>query len=125
VSPSIEERLTEIFGQLLQGASPLRSQVVYNIQQFTLSTIANNIILKRINQELLKRQKKERISKTRAAYRKARVLLVVEAQKKNNKKLQKEQEEKRVKERKAALQGVITFTKKVWKELPMDYSVFI
>ena len=98
---------------------------MHNIRQFTLSTVADNTILKRTNQELLKRQKKERINKTRAAYGKARVLLVAEAQKKNEEKLQKEQEEKRVKERKAALRGVITFAKKVWKELPMDYSVFI
>ena len=47
----------------------------------------------------------------------------MEAQKKNDEKLQKEQEEKRVKERKAALRGVITFAKKVWKELPMDFRV--
>ena len=125
MSPSVEERLTEIFKQLLQNVSPLHSQVVYNIQQFTLSIVANNTILKQTNQELLKRQKKEHYNKTKAAYRKARVLSVVEAQKKNNEKLQKEQKEKRVKERKAALQGVITFAKKVWKELPMDYSVFM
>ena len=86
---------------------------------------ANNIILKRTNQELLKRQKKEHYNKTRAAYKKVRVLSVAETQKKNDEKLQKEQEEKRVKERKAALRGVITFAKKVWKELPMDYSVFM
>ena len=98
---------------------------MHNIQQFTLSTVADNTILKRTNQELLERQKKERYSKTKAAYGKARVLSVAEAQKKNDEKLQKEQEEKRVKERKAALRGVITFAKKVWKELPMDYSVFI
>ena len=98
---------------------------MHNIWQFTLSTVADNIILKQINQELLKRQKKERCNKTRAAYGKAQVLLIAEVQKKNDKKLQKEQEEKRVKERKAALQGVITFAKKVWKELPMDYSVFM
>ena len=52
--------------------------------------VANNIILKQTNQELLKRQKKERYNKTRAAYRKARVLSVAEAQKKNDEKLQKE-----------------------------------
>ena len=49
----------------------------------------------------------------------------MEVQKKNDEKLQKEQKEKRVKEKKAVLQGVITFAKKVWKELLMDYSVFI
>ena len=54
-------------------------------------------ILKRTNRELLKRQKKERYSKTKAAYGKARILSVAEAQKKNDEKLQKEQEEKRVK----------------------------
>ena len=74
-----------------------------NIQQFILSIVADNIILKQTNQELLKRQKKERCNKTRAAYRKVQVLSVAEAQKKNDEKLQKEQEEKRVKERKAAL----------------------
>ena len=76
---------------------------MHNIQQFILSTVANNIILKRTNQELFKRQKKERCNKTRAAYGKAWVLLVTEVQKKNDEKLQKEQEEKRVKERKAIL----------------------
>ena len=79
MSPSIEERLTEIFGQLLQDASPLRSQVVHNIRQFTLSTVADNTLLKRTNQELLERQKKERCNKTRAAYGKVRVLSVAEA----------------------------------------------
>ena len=103
MSPSVEERLTEIFRQLLQDVLPLHSQVVYNIRQFTLSMVADNIILKWINQELFKRQKKERYNKTRAAYRKTQVLSVAEAQKKNDEKLQKEQEEKRVKERKAAL----------------------
>ena len=87
--------------------------------------VADNTILKQTNQELFKRQKKERYNKTRAAYRKAQVLSVAEAQKKNNEKLQKEQEKKRVKKRKAALWGVITFAKKVWKELLMDYSVFM
>ena len=65
--------------------------------------VADNTILKQTNQELFKRQKKEHYNKTKAAYRKARVLSVVEAQKKNNEKLQKEQKEKRVKERKVAL----------------------
>jgi hypothetical protein len=51
---------------------------MYNIRQFILSIVADNIILKRTNQELLKRQKKERCNKTRAAYRKARVLSVAE-----------------------------------------------
>ena len=37
--------------------------------------------------DILKRQKKERYSKTKATYRKARVLLVAEAQKKNKEKL--------------------------------------
>ena len=60
---------------------------MHNIQQFILSTVANNTILKQTNQELLKRQKKERYSKTKAAYGKARVLLVAEAQKKNDEKL--------------------------------------
>ena len=87
--------------------------------------VANNIILKQANQELLERQKKERCNKTRAAYKKVRVLSVAETQKKNDEKLQKEQEEKRVKERKTALQEAITFKKKVWKELLMDYSVFM
>jgi hypothetical protein len=49
MSPSIEEKLTAIFGQLLQGTSPFYSKVIYNIQQFTLSTVADNIILKRTN----------------------------------------------------------------------------
>ena len=71
MSHSVEERLTEIFKQLLQDASPLHSQVVRNIQQFTLSTVADNIILKQTNQELLERQKKERYNKTKAAYGKA------------------------------------------------------
>ena len=55
MSPSVEERLTEIFKQLLQDALPLHSQVVRNIQQFILSMVADNTILKQINQELLKR----------------------------------------------------------------------
>jgi len=50
---------------------------------------------------------------------------MAKAQKKNKEKLQKEQEEATAKERRAALRGVITFAKKVWKELPMDYSVFM
>ena len=83
------------------------------------------MILKQTNQELFKRQKKERYNKTKAAYRKARVLSVAEAQNQNDEKLQKEQEEKRLKETKAALRGVITFVKKVWKKLLIDYSVFI
>ena len=49
MSPSIEEKLTAIFGQLLQGVLPFYSKAIYNIQQFTLSTVANNIILKRTN----------------------------------------------------------------------------
>ena len=125
MSPSVEEKLTAIFGQLLQGASPFHSKAIHNIQQFTLRTVADNIILKRTNQELLEKQKKQRHNNTKAAYGKARVLSVAEAQKKNKEKLQKEQEEATAKERRAALRGVITFAKKVWKELPMDYSVFM
>ena len=45
MSPSIEERLIVIFRQLLQNALPFYFKVIYNIQQFILSTIANNIIL--------------------------------------------------------------------------------
>ena len=47
---------------------------------------------------------------------------VAEAQKKNEEMLQKE--EKRAKERKATLRGVITFAKKVWKELPIQDDIF-
>jgi hypothetical protein len=93
---------------------------MHNIKQFALNTVANNTILKRINRELLKKQRKQRCSKTKATYGKARVLSVAEARNKNKEKLQKEQAEAIVRERKAALRGVITFAKKAWKEPPMD-----
>ena len=46
MSPSVKQKLTAIFGQLLQSTLPFHSKVIYNIQQFTLSTVANNTILK-------------------------------------------------------------------------------
>ena len=87
MSPSIEERLTAIFRQLLQSASPFHSKVIHNIQQFTLSTIANNTILKRTNQKLFEKQKKQRYNKTKAAYGKAQILSMAKAQKINKEKL--------------------------------------
>ena len=46
MSPSIEEKFTEIFRQLLQDVLPLHSQIIYNIRQFILSIVADNTILK-------------------------------------------------------------------------------
>lgn len=80
---------------------------------------------KRTNKELLEKQRQQRRKNTKTTYGKARVLSVAEAQKRTAERARKEQEASTEKERKAALRGVITFAKKVWKELLMDYSVFM
>jgi hypothetical protein len=72
----------------------------------------------------MEKQKRQRYSKEKTLYRKARVLSVEEALKKLQQKEQKEQEEAAQKERRGALRGVITFAKKVWKELPMQDDIF-
>jgi len=75
--------------------------------------------------ELIEKQKRQRKAQGKTSYGKARVLSVREALQKNQEREQKEQVEAAQKERRIALQGVIGFAKKVWKELPIQDDLFV
>lgn len=68
---------------------------------------------------MLKKQKVDRGAQTRKNYGHSRVLTVKECLEKKEAREKKEQETMNEKQRKAALRGVITFAKNVWKEFKM------
>ena len=125
MSPSVREKINKVINSVIQGATPLRSKALLNLQQIALRTLANKTILQRINMELIKKQKRQRGGQGKTSYGKARVLSVREALQKNQEREQKEQVEAAQKERRMALRGVIGFAKKVWKELPMQDDLFV
>jgi hypothetical protein len=73
-----------------------------------------------MNEELVQKQKKGRQEKTKN-FGQARVL-VAEALKEERK--TKEKQDMDEKERKAALRGLVAFTKVVWREFKMGIEVF-
>jgi hypothetical protein len=79
MSPSVREKINKVIDSVIQGATPLRSKALLNLQQITLRTLANKTILQRINIELIKKQKRQRGGQGKTSYSKARVLLVREA----------------------------------------------
>ena len=79
MSPSVREKINKVINSVIQGATPLRSKALLNLQQIALRTLANKTILQRINMELIKKQKRQRRGQGKTLYSKARVLLVREA----------------------------------------------
>ena len=79
MSPSVEEKINEAIDLVMQGATPLRSKALLNLQQIALETLADKAVLQRMNTELIEKQKRQRQGKGKTSYGKARVLLVGEA----------------------------------------------
>ena len=98
---------------------------VLGLKDAALTAVAERTVLQRTNQELLDKQKQRRKKQSRKGLGEARVLTVDKGRA-----LMQEAEEK-VKElanktaRYHALRGKVGFAKLVWKEMPVEDSIFM
>jgi hypothetical protein len=94
------------------------------VQRTCLTAIAEKSALAHINQHLVDKTKEFHKARNKKHFGTAHVLTVQEAREKQLERERKEQEQMTEKERKAALRGVITLSKIVWKDYKMDVDVF-
>jgi hypothetical protein len=124
LQPAQAEKVNEILAALSEiTASPFKGQLA-SLKNIALTAIAENQSLQKLNDEMLKKQKVDRGAQTRKNYGNARVLTVKECLEKKEERKRKEEEVMTEKQRKAALRGVITFAKNVWKEFKMGTDIF-
>ena len=109
---------------LLEVCSTSAKRKVTNLSNIALTAISEKYTFQLINQQLIQKQKKGRQERTRKHFGQARVLTVAEALKLKEERQAKEKQAMDEKERKAALRGLVAFTKVVWKESKMGSEIF-
>jgi len=125
VTPSAATRINQFVDEILAGMTPSLHTRVLGLKDTALTAVADRTILQRTNQELLDKQKQQRKKQSRKGVRNARVLTV------NKSRAMMREAEDKAKElanktaRYHALRGKVGFAKLVWKEMPMDNSVFM
>jgi len=126
VTPHTATRINEVVGAILSGMTPSLHAHVLDLKNTALTAVADRTILQRTNQELLDKQQQQRRKKqSRKAVEKARVLTVDEGRAIVQEEEDKKKELDKKTERYHALRGKVGFAKLVYKELAMDYSVFM
>jgi len=111
--------------EILAGMTPSLHTRVLGLKDTALTAVADRTVLQRTNQELLDKQKQQRKKQSRKGVGNARVLTV------DTGRALIQEAEDRVKElanktaRYHALRCKVGFAKLVWKEMPMDNSVFM
>jgi hypothetical protein len=124
LQPAQAQKVNEILSALFEiTASSLKAQLT-SLSNIALTAIAENQSLQKLNDEMLKKQKASRGAQTRKNYGHARVLTVKECLDRGEERKRKELEATTEKQKKAALRGVITFAKNVWKEFKMGKDIF-
>ncbi len=125
VTPSTATRINQFVNEILAGMTPSLHTHVLGLKDTALTAVADRTVLQRTNQELLDKQKQQRKKQSRKGVGNARVLTVDKGR------ALIQEAEDRVKElanktaRYHALRGKVGFAKLVWKEMPMDDSVFM
>ena len=98
---------------------------VLNLKDTALTAVTDKMILQQTNQKLLDKQKQQQKKQSQKSVENAWVLTV------NKNKAMMQKREDKVKElanktaRYHALRGKVEFAKLVWKEMPMNNSVFM
>lgn len=98
---------------------------VLDLKDTALTAVADRTILQRTNQELLDKQQQQRKKQSRKAVGKARVLTVDEGRAIAKEEEDKKKELNKKTERYYAMRGKVGFAKLVYKDMAMDYSVFM
>jgi len=125
VTPHTAIRINQFVDEVLAGMTPSLHSHVLGLKDTALTAVADRAVLRQTNQELLEKQQQRRKNQSRKAVGGARVLTV------NEGRAMMQEEEDRAKElatksaRYHALRGKVGFAKLVWKEMAMDYSVFM
>lgn len=120
----ITERINKLVNDVAAVcATPLRQEIIF-FKDTTLTALTNYRSLELLNEELVKKQRKNRVKKNNKAFTGARVLCISDMIKQAEERREKEQKEEKEKARKKALRGVIGFAKQVWREMPMGPNVF-
>jgi len=98
---------------------------VLDLKDTALTAVADRTVLQWINQELLDKQQQQRNKQSRKAVEKTQVLTVDKERAIVQEEEDKKKELAKKAERYHALRGKVGFAKLAYKELAMDYSVFM
>ena len=128
INVQMPDQITERINKLVDDvaavcATPLRQEMIF-FKDTTLTALADCRSLELLNDELVKKQCKNRVKKNNKAFTGAKVLCMSDMIKQAEERREKEQKEEKEKARKKALRGVIGFAKQVWQEMPMGPNVF-
>ena len=124
VSGEMATRIDNIVEELIRVCNtPLKKDVV-QFKDSYLTLQADNLTLNALNQELVKKRFEGRRKTSKKHFGEARILTVQDIRRKAADRVAKETEEQQAKARRAALRGVVGFAKKVWKEMPVDSTIF-
>lgn len=125
VTPHTATRINEVVSAILSGMTSSLHARVLDLKDTALTAVADRKILQRTNQELLDKQQQQRKKQSRKAVGKARVLTVDEGRAIAKEEEDKKKELDKKTERYHALRGKVGFAKLVYKDMAMDYSVFM
>ncbi len=121
--PELAQKIDEVIARILK-VCPSQVEDITFVKETCLTAIAEKTALTEINQQLLNKAQISRQKRTKKHFGEARLLTVQEAREKQAQREREEMQRMTEKERKAALRGVITFAKLVWRDLKMDQTVF-
>ena len=111
--------------EVLAGITLLLHSHILGLKNTALTAVANRAVLQQTNQKLLEKQQQQQKKQSWKAVENAWVLTV------NENKAIMQKEENRMKKltiksaKYHALRGKVEFVKLVWKEMAMNYSVFM
>ena len=123
-APKTVQRIQEASDALISRMTLSSRAHVELLKTAALNTVADRVILKHTNQELIAKQAQRPQKASRKGGVKARVLTVGEGQAIAEEKQRKEEVLAKQKDRYHALNGKVKFAKAVWKEMQMDSDVF-
>ena len=123
-TPTTTKRIQVASDALLTRVTPSLRAHVELLQTTALNAVADKVILRHTNQELVEKQAQRRQKASRKGCDKARVLTVGEGLAKIEENQQKEEALAREKERYHALNGKVKFAKAVWEEMRIDSDIF-
>ena len=123
-APQTEQRIQEVSDALISYITLSLRAHVELLKTTASNAVADRVILRHTNQELIDKKAQGRQKASRKGGVKARVLTVGEGQAIAEEKQRKEKALAKQKERYHAFNCKVKFAKAVWKEMQMDSDIF-
>jgi len=125
VTPSTATQINQFVNEILADMTLLLHTRVLGLKDTALTAVTDRTILQQTNQKLLDKQKQQQKKQSWKGVENAQVLTVDKSRAMMQKTEDKVKELADKTARYDALRGKVEFVKLVWKEMPMDNSVFM